>query len=246
MSNLTAGHSRYRTRLRTFKVCFLAWAVFAFVVLFELPLFASTFAENPYSANLLLKEVGHTPKLCGKVMVAGSKARLDVDLGVPGVFRAILLADEKTLIVISDALKGYVTLPLTGNERDLRDVAIQAAHSIMPANVAVMEIQEGERKSIGTKNWQGWTASVSQSRFIVRSMSTESALSLEVWDNKALTPFPLRVVNMGGSEGKNGDSVELVSINQSFKPTESTFVIPDGYTRYTSVLNLLLYAITGL
>lgn len=210
---------------------------------------AAPFGDKPYSADVVLKEVGRAPKVCGSVLVAHGKARLDVDLGKPGVFRAIFLPNEKALLVLSDTLKGYVTLPVTGEERDLRALVMQAARSVMPVGVSALDILETESENLGNKVWQGWTARVIRAQYEAHMMGAVNSIKLEIWENAALAPFPLRLINLNAGQGatstQSGDTVELANINTRPAIPQDAFFVPESYTRYSSVLNLLLYSITG-
>lgn len=203
-----------------------------------------------YSACVMFREGQGEARQVGSVTTFGRDIRLDVDLGAPGLFHALLRPERKTLYVVSDALKAYVEIPVQGDERDVADMAQRLAASVMPFGVPVLGIQATDVQTRGSGMWQGYPVEKTAMRFVADFMGNTGSLNLVLWDNPAFAPLPLRVEEVG-TKGEAKSCAELVDI-EPVSPTDAEweksaalFELPAGYTRYSSVLDLLLYALAA-
>lgn len=223
-------------------------------LLLGVPALAVTGGEAPasYTARVLLREGERPARPVGGVSKGEGCLRLDVDLGAPGVFHVLLRPDDDVLYVVSDNLKAYVGVPLRTGGRSLDELAADVAASVMPFGVPILTLRVERGASPGQASWQGYAAERTRVRFVADFMGKATTLDAVVWENAAFAPLPLRVEeirkNEDGSECP-GDAVELADISPaSFSGSEraALFEPPAGFTRYASLLDLLLYALAGV
>lgn len=223
--------------------------VFGGVFLGDLPAGLAAGEGMPaWTADVLLRESGRQARICGAVAVSEQGARLDMDLGDPGVFRAVIDRGGKALYVMTARPGAFVKIALNGDESNIRDLALAVARAAMPFGSPALTLREEERRELGSGWWEGHPARRSRSRFVAEYMGKMSAWELDVWENEEFAPFPLRLVNPNG----NGDSVELINIrsvgNDERTDTQNSsgpFSVPDDYARYGSVLELLLFSLAA-
>lgn len=208
---------------------------------------ASPFA---YTARVMFREGQGESRQVGSVTAFGPDIRLDVDLGAPGLFHALLRPERKTLYVVSNTLKAYVEIPVQGDERGVAEIARCLAASVMPFGVPVLAIQTTDVQTRGSGVWQGYPVEKTAMRFVADFMGSTGSLNLVLWDNPDFAPLPLRVEEMG-TKDEVKSCAELTDI-APVSPTDAgreksatLFELPAGYTRYASVLDLLLYALAA-
>lgn len=225
-----------------FFLCRVVLACFA--AFLSVCLSTPSWAVPAYKATVLLSESGHPPRPCGKVAISDSKARIDVDLGGAGLFQALVRPDLKVMYVVAEDLKAYVQIPIHGDETDIRELIKRVAESLMPFGVPVLVIREDAREIMGKDLWQGYEVLRTKSRFVADFMGTVNSMYLIISENADFAPFPLRVQEIRALDrpGDIRSSVDLIDIIPG-SVSKAQFELPEGYARYSSVLDLLLYAI---
>lgn len=204
-----------------------------------------------HTARVLLREGARPARPVGGVTGAGGSLRLDVDLGDSGVFHVLLRPNRDNLYVVSDKLAAWVGVPLRPGARSLDELAADVVASAMPFGVPVLTLRVERGESLGRAEWQGYTAERTRVRFVAEFMGKGTTLDTVVWENAAFAPLPLRVEEMRRARDgsvRPGDAVELDDIKPaslSESEREALFEPPSGFTRYGSILDLLLYALAG-
>lgn len=204
---------------------------------------AQAAAYADFRADIVARVDGKAEKNCGMVMASGPGARMDLDLGSAGAFSILVDDREHMLRVLSHRLKAYVEIPVSGDTRNWRHLVKSAAAAVMPQSMGMISLQEKETVPLGKDNWQGYAVTKSRTLFEASFMGSVHRFSIEVWENDAFAPFPMRA-SAEETRATHGGTAALVNIVAE-QAARSMFLVPEGFTRYTSVLDLLLYAITA-
>ncbi|MBR3880330.1 MAG: hypothetical protein IKJ34_01870 [Mailhella sp.] len=205
------------------------------------PLHAAPCAD--LRAEVLYQDMKRQAKPCGMAQRSDGMARLDVRLGKAGDF--VLLADmeAKTLRVFSQRLKAYVEFPIIGDPHDWRDIVKSASTAVMPQTLGMVSIEEKSREVLGHGSFQGYRAEKNRSVFELGFMGSLRRVTLLSWDSDELAPFPLKVQVVPSQDTREG--IAWLSDIVSECSPEQVFMLPEGATRYTSIMDLLLYALTA-
>ena len=112
---------------------------------------------------------------------------------------------------------------------------------LMPQTLGMVSFEEKSCIEQGRELVQGYEAVKSRCVFTLGFMGSYRSITMEVWESPAFAPFPLKV-SVIGDKNTHGAVVWFEGI----KPLkeEVDFFPPEGYTRFSSVLDLILYAIT--
>ena len=204
---------------------------------------AEAAAYADFRSDIQVRGDGKTVKTCGTVMSAGPFARMDLDLGNAGSFALIVDTEQHMLRVLSSRLKAYVEIPVAGNPRDWRSLVKSASAAVMPQSMGMISLQEKECTQLGKDNWQGYAVQKSRSVFEAGFMGSVHRFTVEVWENEAFAPFPMHA-RAEETRDTHGGSAWLTNIVAE-QAARSMFQIPEEYTRYTSVMDLFLYALTA-
>ena len=222
---------------------YAAFAVLLAVLLGSVP----GWAASPYAgfrSAVAYSENGRDSGRCGTAMASDEHARLDVEFRKVGAFTLLVDAEERRLYVLSQKLKAYVSMELEGDARSWRDLVESASAAIMPQSLGLVSIKEIRREELGRRTVLGHAAEGSRSVFELMFMGVVRQFTVEAWDSGAVSPFPLKVSLPAGQEAQAGSAwLEDVA---SVRVPESEFMVPEHFTRYTSVMDLLLYALTAL
>lgn len=213
--------------------------------------FAKERSSFAYTARVLLREGERPARPVGGVSAVDGRVRLDVDLGTPGVFHVLLRPDERNLYVVSDNLRAYVSIPLREGIHGLDTLAEDVAASVMPFGVPVLTLRVERGESLGAADWQGYAVERTAARFSTDFMGNATTTNVVLWENPDFSPLPLRVEEV--RKTKDGsvrpkDVVELADIaaaSFSAATRAELFEPPVGFTRYASLLDLLLYALAA-
>ena len=205
--------------------------------------FAQAAAYADFRSDIQYRIDGKTVKNCGTALSSGPCARMDLDLGSAGVFTLLVDSREHMLRVLSQRLKAYVEIPVTGDPRDWRSLVKSAAAAVMPQSMGMISLQEKECTPLGKDNWQGYPVHKTRNVYEAGFMGTVRRFTLEVWENEAFSPFPMHAMAEETS-ATHGGSAWLTNIVAE-QASQSMFQIPEGFTRYTSVMDLFLYALTA-
>ena len=199
-----------------------------------------------YQATVVLSEPGLEPRPCGRVAVSGGLARLDVLMGEAGMFRALIRPDQNSMYLLAEDLRAYAAVPVYGDETGLRELALRVADSLALFGFPLLSLREDGRQILEPENWNGYRATKIRGRFVAELMGLAGALNLITWENDGFAPFPLRVEEIRALDdpARTGNSVELADIRPG-DPDGDYFSLPEGYTRHSSVLELILYALAG-
>ena len=202
---------------------------------------ASAYAD--FRADIQFQREGREVRTCGAAISSGPFARMDLDLGRAGEFSLIVDTREHMLRVLSHRLRAYVEIPVSGDPRDWRTLVKSAAAAVMPQSMGMVSLQEKETVSLGKDSWQGYAVQKSRSVFEAGFMGSVHRFTIEVWENEVFAPFPMRASSAETSATHAG-SAWLMNIAAE-QSSHNMFSIPENFTRYTSVMDLLLYALTA-
>ena len=136
---------------------------------------------------------GKSVHACGAAMSSGHYSRLDLDLGKAGAFTLLIDSRNHMLRVLSQRLKAYVEIPVSGDPRDWRSLVKSAAAAVMPQSMGMISLQEKEVTPIGKDNWQGYSVRKTRNVFEAGFMGSTRRFTVEVWENEAFSPFPMHV-----------------------------------------------------
>ena len=223
--------------LHPFLVCFLT-----IMSVFFGEYDASASVRADFRADVLYQEGDKEPRTCGMVRASGPFVRLDVQLGKAGDFSFILDEKSKHLYVLSLSLKAYVDIPATGDARDWRDLIKSASTAVMPQSLGLIAAEEIESQPLGRDSWKGYAVNKSRSVFAFTFMGSVRRFTMEIWENEAFAPVPLRA-RVDETKDTYAGSAWLDNITAE-QSAASVFQIPENFTRYTSVLDMLLYALS--
>ncbi|WP_418765590.1 hypothetical protein [Mailhella sp.] len=204
---------------------------------------AQAAAYADFRSDVQYRLDGKAVKTCGSAMSSGSSSRLDLDLGSAGAFSLLVDANERMMRVLSHRLKAYVEIPVSGDPRDWRNLVKSAAAAVMPQSMGMISLQEKECTPLGKDNWQGYSVRKSRNVFDVSFMGSVHRFTIEVWENEAFAPFPMHAA-AEETRATHGGTAWLTNIVAE-QAAQSMFQIPEGFTRYTSVMDLFLYALTA-
>ena len=203
--------------------------------------YAAAYAD--FRADVQFQREGKTVRTCGSAMSSGPFARMDIDFDKAGRFSFIVDTREHMLRVLSHSLKAYVEIPVSGDPRNWRTLVKSAAAAVMPQSMGMISLQEKETVSLGRDNWQGYSVQKFRSVFEAGFMGSIHRFTLEVWENEAFAPFPLYASSAETSATHAGSAwLSNIAAEQS---SQTMFRIPDSFTRYASVMDLFLYALTA-
>ena len=176
------------------------------------------------------------------------RVRLDFALGRAGMFSAILRPEEKALFVVSYGLSAYVTIPTQGNERSAADLLPSVAAAFMPFGVPALTIREEKREALPTASVDGLPCKRERILYMVTFMGDASDVALVEWNSSNLPFLRVRVDELRSWDAPDSPrgTVLLKNIRSSgLDMGKELFEVPDGYTRYGSALNMLLYALAA-
>jgi hypothetical protein len=214
----------------------------AFLVLASLlaPLRSEAVAET-IRAELCYQEEGKDVRHGGEAMLAGNKSRLDARLGKAGLFTLLVDRESGKMQLLSHRLKGCVESKLDENARNWRDIVRSVSSMLMPQTLGMVSFEEKSCIEQGRERVQGYEAVKSRCVFTLGFMGSFRTITMEVWESPVFAPFPLKVSVIG-----DRDTHGAVLWFEKVQPVkeEVSFLPPEGYTRFSSVLDLILYAIT--
>lgn len=223
------------------------YAAFAVAVLLAVMLGrAPGWAASSYAgfrAAVAYSENGHAPGRCGTAMAAGEHARLDMEFRKVGTFTLLVDAQARRMHILSQKLKAYVSMPVEGDPRDWRALVESASAAIVPQSLGLVSIKELRREELGRRSVQGRMAEGSRSVFEIVFMGSVRQITVEAWENSAFSPFPLKI-SLPAEQNAHAGSVWLENL-ASVRVPEAEFAVPEGFTRSTSLMNLLLFALTA-
>ncbi len=202
---------------------------------------AATYAD--FRADIEYRREGGAVRHCGSAMSSGHYARMDVDLGSAGAFALIVDTQQNMLRVLSYRLKAYVEIPVSGDPRNWRHLVQSAAAAVMPQSMGMISLQEKEYTPLGKDNWQGYPVRRSRVVFEAGFMGSVNRFTLEVWENAAFSPFPMHATSQE-TRATHAAGAWLMNIAAE-QSSRSMLEIPQGFTRYTSIMDLFLYALTA-
>lgn len=202
---------------------------------------AAAYAD--FRSDIEVRVDGRESRTCGTAMSSGYSSRLDLNIGSAGQFTLLVDSREHMLRVLSQRLKAYVEIPVSGDSRDWRSLVKSAAAAVMPQSMGMITLQEKECVSLGKDNWQGYAVQKTRNVFEAGFMGSVHRFTFEVWENEAFAPFPM-FARAEETSATHGGTAALVNIVAE-QAADSMFRIPEGFTRYSSVLDLFLYALTA-
>lgn len=216
------------------------------LLFFGMLVFCGEALAVPYAdfrADIAYRQEGKSSRHCGSAMSSGRYARMDLDLGSAGAFALIVDTQEHLLRVLSYRLQAYVEIPVSGDPRNWRHLVQSAAAAVMPQSMGMISLQEKEYTPLGKDNWEGYPVHKSRVVFEAGFMGSVNRFTLEVWENEVFSPFPMRAFSEE-TRTTHAASAALVNIAAELSSL-SMFQIPQGFTRYTSIMDLVLYALTA-
>ena len=200
-------------------------------------------AYADFRSDIQVRVDGKPLRTCGTAMSSGDFARMDLDLGSAGAFTLLVDTREHMMRVLSRRLKAYVEIPVLGDPRDWRSLIKSAAAAVMPQSMGMISLQEKESSVIGRDNWQGYAVVKTRNVFEAGFMGNVRRFTVEVWEYDAFAPFPMRA-RAEETSATHGGVAALTNIVAE-QAADSMFRIPEEFTRYSSVMDLFLYALTA-
>ncbi len=227
----------------------LAWGfprtiLFTALLFLGCPVLTAQASPDPqYSADVMLKIGSRPSSVCGTASAAGGRARLDIKTSKAGVFFLVVDTAAGTMRVASERLKAYVEVPVSGDPLDWRDLVRSAAAVVAPQSLGMIDVRETDRRNKGRTVLRGYTAKRSSSTFEILFMGKSRRYQVEVWENDFFAPFPMQAASAETKETWPGKAWLTRVTADEHEP--GYFEIPSGYTRYASVMELILYALAN-
>lgn len=225
----------------SFRAIFLA-ASFLLAALFT-PFSSGAAPHADFRAALEYKDGKHPVKNCGSSAVSGELARLDVRLGKAGYFTLLVDMQGGRMRVLSQKLKAYVETAVEGDAHSWRDLVRSASSVMIPQTLGMVSFQEQSCQEQGKERWNGIEAVKSRCVFKLGFMGSYRDITFDVWESRDIVPFPLKVEVIEDGRTRGG-SAWLEGIETAASP-EKDFLVPKDFTRFTSVLDLILYALSA-
>ena len=201
-------------------------------------------APEERRAELLYQKEGGEPRRGGEAMVCGRHARLDVQLGKAGLFTLLVDGEAGKMQVLSQRLKGYVESRVEGEGRNWRELVRSASAVLMPQTLGMVSFEEKSYRELGRESVEGYEALKSRCVFSLGFMGSYRDITVDVWESEAFAPFPLKVAVLDDKSTQGGAA--WLDAVQPLKEGRDAFLLPAGYTRFGSVLDLILYALSAL
>ena len=192
-------------------------------------------------AELCYQEEGKDIRHGGEAVLAGNKSRLDARLGKAGLFTLLVDRESGKMQLLSHRLKGYVESKVDGSAQNWRDLVRSVSSMLMPQTLGMVSFEEKLCIEQGREQVQGCEAVKSRCVFMLGFMGSYRTITMDVWESPAFAPLPLKVSVIGDKDTRGADVWF-----EGLKPLkeEVDFFPPEEYTRFSSVLDLILYAIT--
>ena len=225
----------------SFRALFLAAVFLLAAFLMPFPANAASYAD--FRSALEYKDGKHPAKHCGAAAVSGELARLDVRLGKAGYFTLLVDMQGGRMRVLSQKLKAYVETSVDGDAHSWRDLVRSASSVMLPQTLGMVSFQEKSCEEQGRELWSGVEAVKSRCVFKLGFMGSYRDIMFDVWESRDIVPFPLKIEVIEDSRTRGG-SVWLKGI-ETVKSPEKDFLVPEDFTRFTSVLDLILYALSA-
>lgn len=214
-----------------------------FLAVFLWPSPSAAVPHADFHADLVYEDEGRPARACGSAMTAGAFARFDVRLGKAGDFTLLVDMEGRMIRVLSQRLKAYVETKLEGDPRSWRDLVKSCSSILMPQTLGMVSLEEKDRRVLGREVVQGYTAERSRNVFRLGFLGSCRDITADVWESDVLVPFPLKVEILESRDTRRG-SAYLIGITPS-KGREEFFQVPEDFTRYSSVMDLILYALSA-
>ena len=176
------------------------------------------------------------------------RIRLDFEIERAGAFSALLMPEEKTLFVISYALSAYVAVPVQGDERFAGELVPSMAAAFMPFGVPALAIREEKRESLPAATHGKLLCTRHRVLYELMFMGDAFRAALTEWSSPAVPFLPVRVDELQDWDAPDSPrgSILLKSIlSGELGLGEELFQMPEGFVRYGSALNMLLYALAA-
>lgn len=224
-----------------FRAFLLAASVLVAVLLIPFSSYAAPYAD--FRAGLEYKDGKHPAQSCGSAAVSGELARLDVRLGKAGFFTLLIDMKSGRMQVLSQKLKAYVETSVDGDAHSWRELVRGASSVLLPQTLGMVSFQEKSCHEQGRELLNGFDSVKSRCVFKLGFMGSYRDITFDVWESRDIVPFPLKVEVIEDGRTRGG-SVWLEGIERVKSPEEG-FYVPESFTRFTSVLDLILYALSA-
>ena len=199
--------------------------------------------QSGFQADVLYADSAREPRKGGTVMTSGEQARIDVRLEKAGEFSLIVDMQGRRMQVLSQKLKGYVETSIEGEPHSWRDLFRSVSSMLLPQTLGLVSLQEKSSEDMGRERIQGLDAVKSRHVFTLGFLGSYRDISVIVWEHPAVAPFPLKAEVLEDDRTR-GASVWLGNVRPVPGP-EDRFFLPEGFSRFTSVLDLILYALAS-
>jgi len=131
-----------------------------------------------------------------------------------------------------------------GEGKSWRELVRSASAVLMPQTLGMVSFEEKSYRELGRESVEGYEALKSRCVFSLGFMGSYRDITVDVWESEAFAPFPLKVTVLDDKSTQGGAAwLEAV---QPLKEGRAAFLLPAGYTRFGSVLDLILYALSAL
>ena len=203
-----------------------------------------TLAYESFQADVLCAYGSRGEFVCGDVMARGDFARMDVTLNKVGEFSLLVDVESRKMRILSRKLKAYVEIFLDSTADNWRELLMSAASAVMPQSLGLVSLYEKDSQDLGKVRWQGVSVKRSRHDFEATFMGKSRRFTIETWEADKYQPFPVKAMLIGKGGDASG-SARLAKVRNT-GPRKEVFSLPEGYVRYTSIMDLLLYALTAL
>ena len=204
---------------------------------------AAPAVPSMFQAEVMFQRAKKAPQPCGRALACDGYARLDVHTLKAGAFTIIVDGNASRMQVASHALKAYVEIPLQESPGDWRSILRSAAAYVFPQSFGMMNIHEAYRKSKGVEQLRGYAVHHAVTGFDALFMGITHSFEIETWENDAFFPFPLKAT-CAETKTTWGGSAYLSRITAD-NALDDAFVLPGDFSRYSSITDLIIYAIAA-
>lgn len=207
------------------------------------PLPAEAAPHADFRAGVEYRDGDRAPRKGGSAKVSGELARLDVRLGKAGYFTLLVDMQGGRIQVLSQKLRAYVETSVEGDAHSWRELVRGASSVLLPQTLGMVSFQERSCQEQGREMWNGFEAVKSRCVFTLGFMGSYRDITFDVWESSDIVPFPLKVEVLEDGRTRGGSA--CLADMEPVKSPEEDFLVPEKYTRFTSVLDLILYALSA-
>ena len=207
----------------------------------------TVYAEE-YSATVTYSETFGLVQNVGRVVVSGSNALLEIDMGTAGLASFFFLQDQSKVYVVAHNLKAYVVFDFWADSKNFADLLSKLAITAIPLDLPVLSFFDLQTTSAGSEVWQNEIIDVQRCKYFFGFLGTAWEVEAFLWQPERLRPFPWKMIGIRSfSENPSdyeiiGPLIELVDID--FSPqNQGQFEPLLTFRKMYSVVDLLFFTL---